>query len=438
MTKEPKKTIYVIEPLVKLLRSEAISDGGTQKKAEALEGKWIRLNETMFAFEEADKVTLVFRDGDEIGCACKAFSDPTMNVLCEHLIAFENLKSMPRLTIESTDYRWLRECLFKFGWYADGGYIHPSADSQLLDPVNKDKDLDIGADDGPAVGEPPESADHDEEPVKMIERTCDWCGHVERGEDRDQVIAAIADHRESCPKNPAKRKKPPLATHDAPEEEQQKPAAKETVAPEKTKEKKKVKPSTAVTKTEPNVPAVKKEMPTEAEFQLAKVERLMKSQGSIYKVSGKEVADSAAVSSYAVSSGVSTETTVLEQTAEYARATVRAYKGGRYTEGSVLIRRDAILEKLMIDLAEKNPDWIIGWSNGLPEFDLNQTVFIGDKRKILGLHIAGVVIDKWTFASRDCETKAGRRAQIKILGADWREDDEVESEVEEMNTVAKR
>ena len=199
-----------------------------------------------------------------------------------------------------------------------------------------------------------------------------------------------------------------------------------------------MKPSTAVAKTESNVPAVKKEMPTEAEFQSAKVGRLMKSQGSIYKVTGKEVADSAAVSSYAVSAGVSTETTILEQTSEYARATVRAYKGGRYTEGSVLIRRDAILEKLMIDLAEKNPDWIIGWSNGLPEFDLNQKVFVGEKSKILGLHIAGVVADKWMFASRDCETKAGRRAQIKILGADWREDDEVESEVEEMNIVAKR
>ena len=164
----------------------------------------------------------------------------------------------------------------------------------------------------------------------------------------------------------------------------------------------------------------------------------MKSQGSIYKVTGKEVADSAAVSSYAVSVGVSTETTVLEQTTEYARATVRAHKGGRYTEGSVLLRKDAILEKIVIDLAEKNPSWIIGWVNGLPKFDLNQTVYVGDKRKILGLYIAGTLIDKWTFASRDCETKAGRRAQIKILGADWRESDEVESEVEEMNIVAKR
>ena len=39
MTTEAKATEYMIEPIVKLLRSEAISDGGTQKIAGELEGK---------------------------------------------------------------------------------------------------------------------------------------------------------------------------------------------------------------------------------------------------------------------------------------------------------------------------------------------------------------------------------------------------------------
>ena len=154
MTKEAKATEYRIEPLVKLLRSEAISDGGTRKKAEALEGKFIRLNETMFVFEEAGKVTLIYSDRNEVGCACKAFSDPSMNVLCEHIIAAENLKEPPQLTIESPDCRWLREYLFGLGWYTKNGYLYPSLDSELqedvpskLDPVNEDPDLHIGVDD---------------------------------------------------------------------------------------------------------------------------------------------------------------------------------------------------------------------------------------------------------------------------------------------------
>ena len=444
MNKEAKATKYAIEPMVKLLRSEAISDGGTEKIAAAIEGTWVRVNETMFILMEEGKVTLVYSDETEVGCSCEKFNDPSMNVMCEHIIALESLPEKPQMDINSPDCRVVREYLFSLGWYVENGYLYPSLDAEIpedeaslvpdegdnaeapkLDPVHQDKPLDIGVDDDPK----PIGKD-----MAMVHYQCPKCGEevdIEDGKLRDWKL----NHMDVCKgktetKNPANKEKPnswkpkPTVAKSAPVEKPQK------------EEEKKVKPNTAVAKRDTAV--VEKEMPTEAEFQTAKVARILTNQGSIYKVGGKETPDSAAVSSYAVGKGVSTETVILEQTSEYARATVRAHKGSRYTDGSVLIRRDAILEKVLIDLAEKNPKWIIGWSNGLPEFDLNQQVFIGDKSKILGLHIAGVVADKWMFASRDCETKAGRRAQIKMLGADWREDDEVESEVEEMKTVAKR
>ena len=200
MTKEAKATEYMIEPLVKLLRSEAISDGGTRKKAEALVGKWIRLNETMFAFEEDGNITLIFIGGGEVGCACKAFSDPSMNVLCEHIIAFEDLESPPQLTIESPDCRWLREYLFGLGWYTKNGYLYPSLDSELqedvpskLDPVNEDHDLHIGV-------------DVDQNPKKYT-RACSFCGHIETGDDLDIVKQHIDEHRRTCAKNPANKQK---------------------------------------------------------------------------------------------------------------------------------------------------------------------------------------------------------------------------------------
>lgn len=427
--KEPKKMTYNIEPIRKILLTEAVIDGGTQKKAAELEGKWIRINETMFALVEESQTTLVYNDVPTGGCACDRFKD-SENLICEHLISFGDLPNPPQLSIDSKEYRWLQEYLLSLGWYVENRYLYPSLDAELpedeakkeLDPVNEDKDLDIGVDEEP-------------EPTEYS-RKCVHCGDIISGTDLAQVKQDIAEHTRGCPKNPANKKNPKPVTQEAAEPSTD--AKSTTVEKPSKKDGKKAKPSTAVAKPEPRTPVVKKEMPTEAQFQTAAVGRLMKNQGSIYKVSGKEVADSAAVSNYAVSAGVSTETTVLEQTSEYARATVRAYKHGRYTEGSVLIRKDAILEKLMIDLAEKNPKWITGWSNGLPEFDLDQRIYINDKQKILGLHIAGTLIDKWTFAARDCETKARRRAQIQMLGADWREGDEVESEVEEMNTVAKK
>lgn len=215
-----KKMNYSIEPIRKILRSEAISDGGTQKKATELEGTWIRVNENEFMLVEENQTTRVFKDENEVGCACDRFRD-SGNLLCEHILNFEALKNVPQLSIQSPDCRWLTEYLFSLGWYIQDGWVHPSLDSPTsepevvaelppieespkLDPVNEDKPLDTGVDEEP-------------EP-KMIERKCDHCGHIEQGEDRDQVVAAIAEHRKTCPKNPANRlKNTPLVTHDAPE-----------------------------------------------------------------------------------------------------------------------------------------------------------------------------------------------------------------------------
>jgi RecA/RadA recombinase len=215
LNKDAKATEYRIEPLVKMLRSEAISDGGTEKKASELEGKWIRLNETMFAFVEDDKVTVVYSDETEFGCACKAFSDPTMNLLCEHIIAFKNLENKPQISIESTDYRWLQEYLFSLGWYAENRYLYPSLDapevvaelppvdeSPKLDPVNWDKPLDLG------VGEVPEP--------KTYERKCAFCGEINAPKSEKGADEWLVWHESICPKNPANKKKPPLVTQDAP------------------------------------------------------------------------------------------------------------------------------------------------------------------------------------------------------------------------------
>ncbi len=379
-----------------------------------------RISQGHYACNHGKTTHVIIEKDGRIGCSCENMTYRcTGNNVCKHIVKFLDLKVPPQIPASEEIIRKLS----LMGWVGGKDGLHPA---ELLKTPTQSEPME------------PEPKNKDDTNTN-VSVTCQYCKMGATRKDQETADAWKRDHEAGCPKNPASVPEIPDNSNDETvvETDRSPIPEDETVAdiPQKEDE---VKSSTAVTRTEQRSPAVKREMPTEAEFQATKVGRLMKSQGSIYKVSGKEVADSAAVSSYAVSAGVSTETTVLEQTSEYARATVRAHKGGRYTEGSVLIRRDAILEKIMIDLAEKNPDWIIGWSGGLPEFDLNQKVFIGDKSKILGLHVAGVVADKWMFASRDCETKAGRRAQIKILGADWREDDEVESEVEEMTTVAKR
>ena len=257
MTKEAKATIYAVEPMVKLLRSEAISDGGTEKIAAAIEGTWVRVNETMFILMEEGKVTLVYSDDTEVGCACEKFSDPSMKVMCEHIIAFENLPEKPQMEIYTPECRNLREYLFSRGWYVDDRYLYPLPDEQAmvhyectecgestdtesgrlpgwiaehaavcpgvkpeeLDPMNEDKPLDIGVDDDPK----PIGKD-----MTMVHYQCPKCGEeidIEDGKLRDWKL----NHMDVCK---GKTKTNPSEIPNS-SKLPQKPVVKESLTPEK-------------------------------------------------------------------------------------------------------------------------------------------------------------------------------------------------------------
>lgn len=237
MDKEPKKMNYAIEPIRKILLTEAVSDGGTQKKAAELVGKWIIVNEHLFALVEESQTTFVYNDGDECGCACDGFKE---NVLCEHILAFRDLPNPPQLSIESKECRWLQEYLFSLRWYAENRYLYPSLDSPTIDPVNEDKPLDTGVDEEP-------------EP-KTYSRKCGHagCDYIEVGEDRETVIAGIAEHRANCPMKPRnKQKKPKLVTQEAPEQQQEPVVSKTETTKKPPKRDVMKKPNTAATTQEP-------------------------------------------------------------------------------------------------------------------------------------------------------------------------------------------
>ncbi len=223
MNKDVKVMKYAIEPMRKILGNEAISDGGTEKKAEALEGTWIRLNENMFILEEADNATLLYTDDNLVGCACDKFRD-SGNLLCEHILAFEDLPNSPQLSIESKEYRWLQEYLLSLGWYVENRYLYPPLDTELpedkaswapdgkesekLDPMNEDRPLDTGVDVEPKP--------------KTYSRKCVYCGDSISGTDLAQVKHDIAEHIKDCPKKPANEKKSSrLVTQDAEEPPQE-------------------------------------------------------------------------------------------------------------------------------------------------------------------------------------------------------------------------
>jgi DNA-directed RNA polymerase subunit RPC12/RpoP len=168
----------------------------------------------MFAFVEEAKTTLVEITNDTKGCGCKTFTDTDLTLLCEHLIAFDDLKEPPQLTINSDQKmcRVLTEYLFTLGWYVENRWLYPSLDSPTrLDPMHEDKELDLGIGEdtttkSPKLATPDVSEGHgdhapvntDDLAVEMVHYKCPKCGEevdVEKDELSDWKLNHITTER---------------------------------------------------------------------------------------------------------------------------------------------------------------------------------------------------------------------------------------------------
>jgi len=315
MDKKTHKMNYYLDVVKTIELKSAITDGMNEKKATELKGTWVKLNPELFAFVEDANTTIVKITEDRGGCACDDFNNATTDRLCKHLIAFKDLKRTPSVTIQSPDHRSLQAYLFTLGWAAD-------RDRWLLPHLD-------------APTEPEDAPELNEETSKnttMVRYECPKCGdsvRIEFGKLQDwklnhmdvctgtkanespkapetsdpeipdnskQTQEAAPKKTDSdnpffnskyadsvCQKNPANKKavvKDSLTT-DAKTAQVAKPQKEENEM--KSTSMKKTQ-TTAITKP------VKKEMPSDAEFQTAAVGRIMKNQGSIYKIAGKEIA----------------------------------------------------------------------------------------------------------------------------------------------------
>lgn len=161
--------------------------------------------------------------------------------------------------------------------------------------------------------------------------------------------------------------------------------------------------------------------------------------GDFFNVGGgKRIPDSRVVQSLANQAKIKTETINIKQNSEEATVTVRAVApNGASIDASVthnfeVVMQDKIMSmlssnqssKLFIDI--NNPFIMDNSGNITPNLTL-----IGQKK------IVKDMIQFKKFAVRDAETKADNRAQKKILNQEWREEDEIKSEKEEVEMVNK-
>lgn len=174
-------------------------------------------------------------------------------------------------------------------------------------------------------------------------------------------------------------------------------------------------------------------------------------KGGYYQVApGKVEADAWRTQEDANEGSVSTEIIIAEQTQDFARAIVRAYdKDGHFVDAIVHHDFETIQNKKLMEMLKKQMGGEIirfgpyGKQKRIDVFADMQQPFItnSEGRTVPNLTPEGTVKlldDMFRFkdmSSRDAVTKAMRIAQLKILNKEWRDEDEIKAEEEEVNNI---
>jgi len=169
------------------------------------------------------------------------------------------------------------------------------------------------------------------------------------------------------------------------------------------------------------------EAPAKKEVQELK----FKPKGKFYKVGNHEEPDSGLAQQWGNAAKISLEVRPLtEQTRDYAKAVVRAIlPDGQFIDECVTHvfeiskERIALEEIEMMQKEKKNP---------IEGFDEEGRPILTPEAKY---RIWKRYIRFKDFSIRDAITKAGRRAILKILNCEWREPEEIESEMREAQAV---
>jgi len=172
------------------------------------------------------------------------------------------------------------------------------------------------------------------------------------------------------------------------------------------------------------------------------MENWRKKQARSYSAAGKEAPNAFSVSEEANKRGLSTQIMDSGRTKELVWGHVRVMdpKSGQFREDRVSHEKEVFcLLKSWEDANSQaryqkpgSPALIIGIAdNNMPI--LNPDVKI--KGMPAPLWLTMQLMRAWSFADRDAITKAERRAQLKMLNREWREDDEIILEQEEEKAV---
>lgn len=370
----------------------------------------------------------------KLGCTCKHFTE--YGDKCEHLYRAMEVKPDDLQTTKPL----IKDMLEGVGWEVIDGVFSPP-------PYEPKKVTAEVVAELPPIDEEPEAPV--DPPVKkpLCIATCQYCELEIKAATQGSADKRRDNHEKVCKKRPADKESKP-ATKEKPPSKKTTPEAPKGSTSEKPKSSKKPKtrvdpPDEPPKKQQPTPTAVStdvRKMPSDAEFRDAKTGRILQAQGGFYTVAGgKEVPDAMSVQAYAVGKArISTEVRKVEQDADHVLAVIRCHKGDLYTDASVYIDFAIQRKRELLKVANKNPKAVRGWDENGPIFDDEFRVETENKSTPLVVYLFNRMTDFAYFAPRTAESQAARRAQAKMLGTEWRDSEEINTEAEEVSAVNQR
>ncbi|RLG33788.1 hypothetical protein DRN97_04165 [Methanosarcinales archaeon] len=155
----------------------------------------------------------------------------------------------------------------------------------------------------------------------------------------------------------------------------------------------------------------------------------MEAKGTVYKIGDHEEPSAALVQKWANEAGISVEIKEAIQTDEYAKAVVRCSLNGQVVEDCVIHHFNTAKDRIALEIIEKMEK---EGKRAIEGFDEEGRPILTQEAKY---RIFKKFIRFKDFAIRDAVSKATRRAELKLLNREWRNQEEIEAEVEEVKVV---
>jgi hypothetical protein len=197
--------------------------------------------------------------------------------------------------------------------------------------------------------------------------------------------------------------------------------------------------NTPVVKFEPkeikSVSIMKSDSQIDAEIETAKAKRFLETRGSSYKVQGKERPDAHKIQNIANEHRINIEILKAEQTEDHAYVVVRAHLGNQFIDATVYhdFKTESLLKTM--EIIKNNPGILDHYEGTYPVIKEGAVIKQRDEQIDAKYYLVHSLLSFKKFSLRDARTKAASIAEAMLLNREWRDKDEIRSEMDEKSLI---